>query len=1149
MKYIKLRCANFSAYVDYLVYRKEKDKGVMNTLVAASLYNRSFQELKAVTANLHSHQSYIDYDERTARNSADVIRFKPGERNTYKSFFTTIPMNYEKVSHATVYTTEDKDKYIYIPKYDKAMLEDVFYEYLMNQFDLPLLREWSLAIFEYAVESDKLDTNNIILYEENKEISLYGKNIFLSDIEIYYSKITTKWLDETVTRLLQDKAIRITDKKQNPLLLTSMGTYFDYYGKTIVDNLKKTVRPLVETKGSVDYIATKSKKLFPQQANIVNGLVEHFSTEKAGIINAGMGTGKSILGASTVEAFFVKKYLMSHPNETLKDVYMDKEKINYRVIIMAPGHLIEKWQEEVKEIPYAKAIILTDFKQLVDMKKQGKARNGREFYIIGKDFCKLSYLSKPVPSKIATRTPFMINCRKCGEKGSVEDFLYNKPCSCGSTDWEKTRERVGIAKYGISDKKTYKIVCSKCEEMGTEEDYEDEKPCSCGEISWVKRLEDNGDTKRGLICPECGEVLSLVNGDPLLPSSFAEQTDSNSECNICGCYLWDVDVRNIDTSNNHSYKQSKWHKVTHFANKARKTKKTAWVLQNHEEDYFASVGIKRTEAAETKYNKCRKYAPSQYIKKQLKGFFDFCVLDELHLYKGEATGNGSAMHAIIKSSKKVLGLTGTLVGGLANHLYYILYRLKPSCMKKMGFDYQDEMKFIQRYGTTEVEYILNEDSGVSHNASCKGKRKGNLKIKPGISPLVFADFLIDKTVFLDITEMSNDLPELEEEVICVPMIKEHRSEYQSIIERLKGGYGINSLSSSMLLFSLAYPDKPFDYGPIIDPKDGTIAAKPKHFDMTNELLPKEEKLVDIISEEVEQGRNVFVYCEYTGDGFQKITDRIKQVIEDYCGLEGKVQVIESSSPAASKREQWIHKKASEGIKVFICNPKVCETGLDFRFSHDGKIYNYPTLVFLQMGTNLFTIWQASYRHYRLNQTEKCKTYYLCYQGTNQEKIIELMANKMVASKALSGKFSSEGLAALANGIDPRVALLNSLMNDSYKDELSEEITKMFSNKQTVFIDDNLIYGTERTKLLKEVIGEEIECSVINESGKQETLFIEQSSMAMSYVNNLFNIFEHGIGYQKEEVAIIDENETLKVIEPKKKKNVYEGQQTLFSFFN
>lgn len=120
--------------------------------------------------------------------------------------------------------------------------------------------------------------------------------------------------------------------------------------------------------------------------------------------------------------------------------------------------------------------------------------------------------------------------------------------------------------------------------------------------------------------------------------------------------------------------------------------------------------------------------------------------------------------------------------------------------------------------------------------------------------------------------------------------------------------------------------------------------------------------------------------------------------------------------------------------MFITNAKCVSTGLDFAFLYHGKKYNYPTIIFYQLGYDMITIWQSSHRHYRLNQTEECRTYYLVSERTIQVDAVELVATKEVATSSIQGHFSAEGLYTMARGIDPRVILAQSVADKSEKKE-------------------------------------------------------------------------------------------------------------------
>jgi hypothetical protein len=66
----------------------------------------------------------------------------------------------------------------------------------------------------------------------------------------------------------------------------------------------------------------------------------------------------------------------------------------------------------------------------------------------------------------------------------------------------------------------------------------------------------------------------------------------------------------------------------------------------------------------------------------------------------------------------------------------------------------------------------------------------------------------------------------------------------------------------------------------------------------------------------------------------------------------------------------------------------------------------------------FCLRQASRRSWRIGQTKPCRIVYFYYDDTMQSRAMALMGRKLTAAQALEGKFSSEGLAALA-GDDTR----------------------------------------------------------------------------------------------------------------------------------
>jgi SNF2 family DNA or RNA helicase len=413
--------------------------------------------------------------------------------------------------------------------------------------------------------------------------------------------------------------------------------------------------------------------------------------------------------------------------------------------------------------------------------------------------------------------------------------------------------------------------------------------------------------------------------------------------------------------------------------------------------------------------KTRRFPLSEYIKKYLKGYFDFYIADEVHELKSGSTAQGNSFGALSSACGKTIALTGTFLGGYADDIFYILYRLSPETMKEEGFNYNRVSEWIAKYGVLErITKSYPED-----NIRSRGKKPyTRIKKKPGISPLVFAKHLLDKCVFLNLEDIALNLPPITEQAIRVEMDKELGEAYGELADDLlltikeALNKGSKALLGTYLNTLLSYPDRPFDNKPIAYPDRDELITIPKELPK-DKTYPKEYKLIELIKEELPKDRNVFVYCQYTNT--KDITSRLQErLMEEDIPTE-----ILRSSIKPEEREDWIKNKVISGTKVIIGNPKLVETGLD--------LYSFPTMIFYQTGYSVFTLRQASRRSWRIGQDKEVKIYYLFYGSTMQEKALQLMGSKLEASLAIEGKFSEEGLLAMTAGEDMTIALAKALV--------------------------------------------------------------------------------------------------------------------------
>src|SRR5262249_8308023 len=170
------------------------------------------------------------------------------------------------------------------------------------------------------------------------------------------------------------------------------------------------------------------------------------------------------------------------------------------------------------------------------------------------------------------------------------------------------------------------------------------------------------------------------------------------------------------------------------------------------------------------------------------------------------------------------------------------------------------------------------------------------------------------------------------------------------------------------------------------------------------IRPKEQALIDLLHAEKAKSRKVWVYVQFTDK--HDVQARLEKLLKK-AGFE--VGVLRSSVTLAH-REEWIAKNAPN-LDVMISHPRLVETGLDL-FDKFGR-YNFPTICFYETGYNLFTLRQASRRSWRIGQSDNCRIVYFYYRDTMQDRAMGLMGKKLTAAQALEGRFSSEGLVAMA----------------------------------------------------------------------------------------------------------------------------------------
>ena len=417
---------------------------------------------------------------------------------------------------------------------------------------------------------------------------------------------------------------------------------------------------------------------------------------------------------------------------------------------------------------------------------------------------------------------------------------------------------------------------------------------------------------------------------------------------------------------------------------------------------------------------CR-MAPIEFIGRYMPGWFDYAICDEIHQLAGD-TAQGNALGTLASCTDRIVGLTGTLLGGYADDLFNTLFRLEAARMKEHGYEWgtSGRSSFSQDYGVLETITKVEP----AENRCSRSKTSSTVRRKPGASPLLFGEFLMQLCAFVFLEDISGELPPYEESYVSVSMdplmMAAYRELEDAIRKALKEHRGNRSVLSTMLNTLLLYPDHPYGlgilYGSEFDPelKRNARFVIAETRDLAEEQhYSKEQKLIEEVNRELAEGRRCQVFAVYTQK--HDVTARLQRILSN----QGIRTAVLRASVDTSKREAWYERQIKEGVQVVISHPKLVETGLD--------LLDFPTIIFYESGYSLHTLRQASRRSWRIGQGRPVRVKFLCYEATMQTACLRLMGKKLLVALTMEGKFAGEGLQTIDEDDDMLSAMARELV--------------------------------------------------------------------------------------------------------------------------
>lgn len=427
----------------------------------------------------------------------------------------------------------------------------------------------------------------------------------------------------------------------------------------------------------------------------------------------------------------------------------------------------------------------------------------------------------------------------------------------------------------------------------------------------------------------------------------------------------------------------------------------------------------------------RRVALAQHITKRHPDLFDLLVLDEGHEYATDGSAQERSAHRLTSLGIPVILQTGTIMNGYAESLFTNMWALSPDFRNE--FSREDKQRFIDRYGYRKriVEEKDKQTGEIVEFGSMSDRVTRSERIvgnAPGVLPLFLLRHLLKISVTLHKADLAIDLPACKQEVCYVQPSAEQRSNYEKLKTALAAAIKKDQFSPDLagkLFGQLAelpsYLDRATrdtgntehgDFEVRYPESVGANLVASARPISESELLPKEQWMVDTITRELSEGRNVMVFSWHVN-----LLPRYARIISERLGEQ--VPILYADKVPTAKRQAWIDKEVVKKKRhILVTNPVAIQTGLN-------NLVHFASEIWMENpGCNPVIFRQAIGRVDRIGQKKETRIFFPIYADTLQVQLYDLLMKKVAVSVSTDGLDPESALQAAGVGEDDYLAGLS-----------------------------------------------------------------------------------------------------------------------------